>query len=103
MDIKTAKPMSTKKDTVPFLTRPKRDLVKHLSDLAEKYKRESGNQLMVEIAEMYTDLWVEAEKARLAMFEEQWTRLQRALTLPITSARAEQSAKQNAQGKKRRK
>jgi len=95
--------MSKSKDTVQFLTRPKRQLVKQLDELAKTYNRESGNQLMVEIAEMYTKLWIEMENARLAMFEEQRTRLQRALTLPIKSAEVEPEHKPLAQGKKGRK
>jgi hypothetical protein len=94
--------MPNKKDTVQFLTRPKRSLVARLDKLAHEYKRESANQLMVEIAEMYTDMWHEMEKARLAMFDEQWSRMRQALTLPISAARTE-SEKTTAQGKKSKK
>ena len=103
MDITSPSPMSKSKDTVQFLTRPKRELVKQLDELAKTYNRESGNQLMVEITEMYTKLWIEMENARLAMFEEQTARLQRALTLPIKSAEVEREHKPLAQGKKGRK
>jgi hypothetical protein len=103
MAINPAKPMSNKKDTVQFLTRPRRELVARLDDLARQYKRESGNQLMVEIAEMYTEMWIEMEKARRAMFNEQWARLQKALTLPIKLAEAEPETKQQTHGRKSRK
>lgn len=103
MAITPARPMSNKKDTVQFLTRPRREFVARLDDLARQYKRESANQLMVEIAEMYTEMWIEMEKARRAIFNEQWARLQKTLTLPIKSAEAEPETKQQNHGRKGRK
>lgn len=101
MDIKAATTMSQRKDTVQFLTRPKRKLVARLDELARQFDRESGNQLMVEIAEMYTEMWLEMEKARRAMHDEQWARLRKGLTLPIKSAATEPETKTH--GRKGRK
>lgn len=92
--------MTKKKDTVTVITRPSRSLVARLDTLAREYKRESANQLMVEIAEMYTDMWVELEKARLDMYQQQWERMKRTLQLPISSAETE--LKPQAHGKKGR-
>lgn len=103
MAITPLKPMSNKKDTVQFLTRPKREFVTRLDELAKEYKRESGNQLMVEIAEMYTEMWIEMEQARRVIFNEQWARLQKTLTLPIKSAEAEPETKHQSHGRKGRK
>lgn len=101
MDIKPLTTMSQRKDTVQFLTRPKRKLVARLDELAKQYDRESGNQLMVEIAEMYTEMWLEMEKARRAMLDEQWARLHNVLTLPIRAAATETETKTH--GRKGRK
>ena len=94
--------MSKKKDSVSLITRPSRTLVSRWEGLAKQFKRESANQLMVEIAEMYTDMWVELEKARLDTYEQQWERMRRTLKLPIHSAEAEASPSK-AQGKSNRK
>lgn len=69
--------------------------------LARQYKRESANQLMVEIAEMYTDMWVELENARLDTYKQQWERMRRTLKLPLHSGEAEANTNSRAQGKKK--
>jgi hypothetical protein len=95
--------MSKKKDTVSVIVRPLRPLVARLDALARQYKRESANQLIVEIAEMYTDMWVELEKARLDMYKLQWEHMRKTLTLPLHSAEAQaEQDKPQAHGKKGR-
>lgn len=94
--------MSKKKDSVSLITRPSRSLVSRWEGLAKQFKRESANQLMVEIAEMYTDMWVELENARLDTYKQQWERMRRTLKLPIHSAEAE-APNARAQGKSNRK
>lgn len=93
--------MSKKTDTVTVITRPTRTFVARLENLARQYKRQSLNQLMVEIAEMYTDMWIELEKARLDAYEQQWEKVKQTLRLPMHHAEAELDNKPQAHRKKR--
>lgn len=88
--------MSKQKDTVSVITRPTRTLMSRWDALARQFDRESANQLMVEIAEMYTDMWVELENARLDMYKQQWERMRRTLKLPLHEAAAEPDKKPRA-------
>lgn len=97
--------MSKKKDTVAILVSPTKALRAKLDALAQRYKRESGNQVMIEIAELYSDLWTELEKAKEDMLKQQWERTVKMLTRPLYPAEAdgESTTKPQAQGKKGRK
>ena len=53
-----------KKDTVQFHLRPLRDLVNRLEDLSKRFKRESANQIAVEILRDYAELWAAAEQTK---------------------------------------
>jgi len=96
--------MSKKKDTVSVIVRPKRALMGRLEALAEKYERESANQLMVEITEFYTDAWIDLAEAYKDLRQRQFEQFKEMLKLPMLSrpAATEADNKPNAQGRKKR-
>lgn len=95
--------MSKKKDTVSVIVRPSRGLVNRLNALAEKYERESANQIIVEIVQLYTDAWVELEEAHRRNHKQQWERMKEMLRLPMLpqEAETEPETKPTAHGRKR--
>ncbi len=60
-----------KKDTHPFHLRPLRDVTNRLDALAKRFKRESANQIAVEILRDYSELWAAAEQAKLDTIKRQ--------------------------------
>jgi hypothetical protein len=97
--------MSKKKDTVSVLVRPTRALMTRLDALARLHQRESANQVMVEIAAMYSEYWNEVQNAKDGMLRQQWEHTKKLLTKPLHPAEAdgESLTKTQAQGKKGRK
>lgn len=84
--------MSKKKDTVSVIVRPTKELMTRLNELKEVYPRESANQILVEIATMYTELWAEAQEilknTQVQLVNEQWERMRKLLKLPLYRAEA---------------
>jgi len=95
--------MSKKKDTVSVIVRPSRTLMNRLAALAEKYGRESANQVIVEIAQLYIDAWVELEDAHRKNHKLQWERMREVLKLPMLpqEAEVEPDIKPTAHGRKK--
>jgi hypothetical protein len=60
-----------KKDTVPMQIRPLRELSNRLHKLAETYKKESGNQVALEVIEEFLDAWTKAEQAKRLVIQQQ--------------------------------
>lgn len=65
-----ANPMA-KKDTVQFHIRPHRAVVNELEELSKRFKRDSANQVAVEILRDYSELWANAEQAKLDVITRQ--------------------------------
>lgn len=96
-----------KKDTVTFHIRPPRNVINKLDALSKQFKRDSPNQVAVEILRDYIELWAAAEQAKYDTIVRQQEALTRAikseaLRQPMHEADMEQS-KTDAQGKKSRK
>jgi len=53
-----------KKDNATFFLRPPRDVINRLDELSKKFKRDSPNQVAVEILRDYAELWAAAEQAK---------------------------------------
>lgn len=102
--------MSKKKGTVSVLVRPKQALMDRLNVLADKHDRESANQIIVEIATLYTELWAETQEildsTRADVIKEQWERMRETLKLPIlpreAKAEGELTTKPQSHGRKRK-
>lgn len=97
-----------KKDTEQFHIRPPRDVVNRLDVLSKRFRRDSPNQVAVEILRDYTDLWEAAEQAKhdtILRQQEAVTAAIKAemLRRPMHRAEAESMVKPEAQGKKGRK
>lgn len=101
--------MSKKKDTVSVIVRPTRGIMNRLDVLARRHTTESreltANQVMVEIADMYSHMWDEVQSAKDGMLKQQWEHTKKLLTRPLHPAQAEgeSTSKPEAQGKKGRK
>lgn len=96
-----------KKDTEQFHIRPPREVINRLDQLSRRFKRDSPNQVAVEILRDYTDLWEAAEQAKydtILRQQEAVTKAIKAETLrrPIHSAETEPEPKPQAHGKKGR-
>lgn len=53
-----------KKDTTQFHIRPPREVLNRLEELARRFKRDSANQVAVEVLRDYSELWASAEQAK---------------------------------------
>jgi hypothetical protein len=97
--LRTAMP---KKDTIPMQIRPLRETSNRLHKLAEAFKKESGNQVALEIIEEYLEFWVQAEQAKRDTITQQQLALQGAikaalLTRPLRDAVTEKQSTSKAQ------
>lgn len=63
-----------KKDTAQFNLRPARELVNRLAELSQRFKRDSANQVAVEILRDYIELWADAEQAKYDTIRQQQER-----------------------------
>jgi inorganic triphosphatase YgiF len=92
-----------KKDTGQIHLRPQRRILNRLDELAEKFQRESANQVAVEILDHYMEHWAQLEQARLDAKAEQARRFEQMrlalLKSPLRIA-ATDPLKEEAQGKK---
>lgn len=95
--LRTAMP---KKDTTPMQIRPLRETSNRLHKLAEAFKKESGNQVALEIIEEYLEFWVQAEQAKRDTITQQQLALQgaikAALTRPLRDAVTEKQSTSKA-------
>lgn len=96
------------KDTAQFHIRPTRHVINRLDELSRKFKRDSPNQVAVEILRDYTELWAAAEQAKydtIIRQQEAVTRAIKAETLrqPLHEAVAEHGKKSEALARKRNK
>lgn len=94
------------KDNKPFQIRPPRHLVNKLETLAAKHKRESANQLAVEILNDTVEIWAAAMKAYDEALLQQLERAQGMkdkMLQPLRSAQAEQPNTPEVHGRKSRK
>lgn len=100
------RPTMAKKDTEQLHIRPPRSVINRLDELSRKYKRDSGNQVAVEILRDYIELWATAEQAKhdtILRQQQAVTRAieQEAFRRPIHSAQtAEQGDETQAQRRK---
>lgn len=83
-----------KKDTQQFHIRPARDVVNRLESLAKRFKRDSANQVAVEILRDYCELWAAAEQAKYDTIMRQQEAVTRAINAealrkPLHEAKAE--------------
>jgi hypothetical protein len=97
-----------KKDTEQFHIRPPRNLINQLDHLAKQFKRDSPNQVAVEILRDYVGLWAAAEQTKYDTILRQQEALTRAIRtealrkpLHEAEAEAEQGKKPSSQEKKR--
>ena len=94
-----------KQDTEQLHLRPRREIINRLHELAEKFKKPSGNQVAVEVLEEYLEFWAKAEQAKYDTIRHQRNAIDGAvkaamLTLPLHGAEAESTSKPQAHGKK---
>jgi spermidine/putrescine-binding protein len=94
-----------KKDTEQFHIRPPRNVINRLNDLSKKFKRDTPNQVAVEILRDYVELWAAAEQTKYDTILRQQDALTRAikseaLRQPMHDADVEQNKKHETQGKK---
>ena len=94
-----------KKDTEQFHIRPPRNVINRLDQLAKQFKRDTPNQVAVEILRDYVELWAAAEQTKHDTIRRQQEALTRAikseaLRQPMHEAETEQLKKPDAQGKK---
>lgn len=94
-----------KKDTEQFHIRPPRAVINRLAELSKKFKRDTPNQVAVEILRDYMELWAAAEQTKYDTILRQQEALTRAikseaLRHPLHEANAEQAKKSESQGKK---
>jgi hypothetical protein len=98
-----------KKDTEQLHLRPPRELINRLSELAVQFKKESANQVAVEVLREYLEFWARAEQAKYDTILQQKRAVTGALKaamlrLPLHGADAEAlNQRPEAQGKKGRK
>lgn len=95
-----------KKDTEQFHIRPPRDVINRLDELSKKFKRDTPNQVAVEILRDYVELWAAAEQTKYDTIVRQQEALTRAirseaLRQPMHEADAGQARKPDAQRKKK--
>lgn len=98
----------SKKDTEQFHIRPPRTVINRLAELSKKFKRDTPNQVAVEILRDYMELWAAAEQTKYDTILRQQEALTRAikseaLRQPMHEADVESAKKPDAQGKKIRK
>lgn len=97
-----------KKDTEQFHIRPPRNVINRLDELSRRFKRDTPNQVAVEILRDYMELWAAAEQTKYDTIIRQQEALTRAIKMealqrPMHEAEAEQIKKPDAQRKKTRK
>lgn len=68
-----------KKDTEQFHIRPPRNVINRLVELSKKFKRDTPNQVAVEILRDYVELWATAEQTKYDTIVRQQEALTRAI------------------------
>jgi hypothetical protein len=92
-------PMNTK-DNKGFFIRPPRELINRLEKASREFKKNSANQVAVEVLDEYLDAWIKIETIRRQARDEQQRgfeamrqRLHEATTAPATKPLAKRKTR----------